>query len=152
MKNVLPDNLTIAPITDEASYQHTCNLIEHLMEIEAKEGSKEELQRIAYLDALSTLAEAYEARNFRFNQVELTLVQVIEQALDQLHLSKKDLAKLIGSNRMSEIFSGKRDLSMAQVRILNRQLHIPTDVLIFSKRSEPSKRVTRGAAKQRTET
>lgn len=89
---------------------------------------------IAYLDALATLVEAYEDKSFKFNQVELTLVQVIEEALEQLGLTKKDLAKMLGSNRVTEIFSGKRDLSMSQIRMLNQQLHIPTDILIYSKR------------------
>jgi antitoxin component HigA of HigAB toxin-antitoxin module len=41
---------------------------------------------------------------------------------------------MLGSNRVSELFNGKRDLSMAQVRILHQQLHIPTNLLVFSKR------------------
>jgi HTH-type transcriptional regulator / antitoxin HigA len=127
-------NLEIAPITDEASYQNACNLIEQLMDMEGDNESQSEPMRLAYLDALSTLVEAYEAKNFRFNQVELTLVQVIEQALEQLNISRKELGKMLGPNRVSEIFSGKRDLSMAQVRILSQELRIPTDVLIFCKR------------------
>lgn len=138
MKNDLLHNLQIAPITDEASYQNACDLIEALMDMGERENEGEESRRIAYLDALATLVEAYEAKNFNFNQVELTLMQVIEQALEQLNLTKKDLAKMLGSNRVSEIFSGKRDLSMAQVRILNRELHIPTDVLIYGKRRSRS--------------
>lgn len=49
-------------------------------------------------------------------------------------LTKKDLAKMLGANRVTGIFSGKRDLSMSQIRMLNQQLHIPTDILIYSKR------------------
>jgi HTH-type transcriptional regulator/antitoxin HigA len=133
MKNPVLEHIQIAPLTDEASYQNACDLIEKLMEVEGLEREEESL-RVAYLDALATLVEAYEAKNFKFNQVELTLVQVIEQALEQLDLTKKDLARMLGSNRVTELFSGKRDLSMAQVRVLSRQLHIPTDLLIFSKR------------------
>ncbi len=136
MKNNLLHAIKIAPITDETSYENACIPIENLMDMGELKDEGEELRRIAYLDALATLVEAYEAKNLKFNQVELTLIQVIEQALEQLHLLKKDLAKMLGSNRVSEIFSGKRDLSMAQVRILNRQLHISTDMLIYSKRTE----------------
>ena len=82
------------------------------------------------LDALTTLIEAYEAKHFQFNKIELTVVQVIEQTLEQLNLSKKDLSKILGSNRVSEIFSGKRDLSLAQIRILHKELRIPTDLLV----------------------
>ncbi|MCK6694391.1 MAG: helix-turn-helix domain-containing protein [Thermoanaerobaculia bacterium] len=54
--------------------------------------------------------------------------------MEQLGLTKKDLAKMLGANRVTGIFSGKRDLSMSQIRMLNQQLHIPTDILIYSKR------------------
>ncbi|MFN4254218.1 MAG: type II toxin-antitoxin system HigA family antitoxin [Saprospiraceae bacterium] len=134
MPNPALHHIQIAPLTDEASYQSACDLVETLMDMGELESPDEASQRLAYLDALATLIDAYEAKNFKFNQIELTLVQVIEQALEQLNLTKKDLAKMLGSNRVTEIFSGKRDLSMAQVRILSRQLHIPTDLLIFSKR------------------
>lgn len=123
----------ILPLTDEASYQKACDLIEQLMDMGEQNLPNEEDKRIAYLDMLSTLVEAYEAKHFAFNQVELTLIQVIEQALEQLNLTKKDLSKMLGSNRVTELFSGKRDLSMAQVRILHQYLRIPTDLLIFSK-------------------
>lgn len=134
MNNRWFHNIQIAPVVDEVSYQNACELIEQLMEMEKSQSQEEESRRIAYLDALATLVEAYEEKNFKFNQVEMTLVQVIEQALEQLRLTKKDLVQMLGSNRVSEIFSGKRDLSMAQVRVLNRRLHIPTDLLIYSKR------------------
>ncbi|MEQ1747389.1 MAG: helix-turn-helix domain-containing protein [Saprospiraceae bacterium] len=134
MKNTLLHKIEIAPITDEASYQNACDLIERLMDLSGLDNTEEEARRIAYLDALATLVEAYEMKNFQFNRVDLTLLQVIEQALEQLNLTKKDLAKMLGSNRVTEIFSGKRDLSMAQVRLLSQQLHIPTDILIHSKR------------------
>lgn len=135
MKNGAIKNIEITPIVDEVSYQEACDLIEQLMDMGELEEAAEEFRRIAYLDALATLAEAYESKNFKFNQVELTLVQVIEEALEQLGLSKKDLAKMLGSNRVTEIFSGKRDLSMSQIRTLNQKLHIPTDLLIYSKRA-----------------
>lgn len=134
MKNKMIGNIEIMPITDESAYQNACDLIEELMDMGELDNAGEESRRIAYLDALATLVEAYEAKNFKFNQVELTLVQVIEEALEQLGLTKKDLAKMLGSNRVTEIFSGKRDLSMSQIRMLNQQLHIPTDILIYSKR------------------
>ncbi len=133
-KFTLP-NIQIGPLTDEASYQNACAQIESLMDMGELKSPGEEAQRLAYLDALATLVEGYEAKNFKFNQTELTLLQVIEQALEQLNLTKKDLAKMLGSNRVTELFSGKRDLSMAQVRTLHHQLHIPTDMLIFSKRA-----------------
>ncbi len=135
MKNIQFTNLSILPITDEVSYQNACDTIEKLMDMGEQAQPQSEELRIAYLDALATLTEAYEMKHFSFHQIELTLTQIIEQALEQLHLTKRDLAKMLGSNRVTELFNGKRDLSMSQVRILHQQLHIPTDLLIFSKRA-----------------
>ena len=121
MKNNLLNRIQISPLTDEVSYQTACDLIEQLMDMDEQgRSNEEEAKRLAYLDTLATLVEAYEAKHFSFNQTDLTLTQIIEQALEQLNLTKKDLAKMLGSNRVSELFSGKRDLSMAQVRVLHQ--------------------------------
>ncbi|MFN0036197.1 MAG: type II toxin-antitoxin system HigA family antitoxin [Saprospiraceae bacterium] len=134
MKNNTFHHIEILPITDEATYQKNCDLIENLMDMGEQPQPEIEASRLAYLDALATLVEAFENKNFALNKTELTLVQIIEQALEQLNLTKTDLAKLLGSNRVTELFNGKRDLSMAQVRLLHQELKIPTDLLIFSKR------------------
>ncbi len=134
-KNLLR-NIEILPLTDDASYQKACDVIEGLMDMGEQTQSDDETSRLAYIDTLATLVEAYEQKHFAFNKTELTLVQIIEQALEQSNLTKKDLARMLGSNRVTELFSGKRDLSMAQVRVLHQQLRIPTDLLIFSKRAK----------------
>jgi HTH-type transcriptional regulator/antitoxin HigA len=52
-------------------------------------------------------------------------------------LHQKDLAKLLGSkSRASEILSGKRSLSLRQIKILYRKLGIPAEVLL--QESEPA--------------
>ncbi len=127
-------HIEILPLTDDVSYEKACALIEQLIDMGEQSDPNKEKSGLAYVDTLATLVEAYEQKNFAFNQTELTLIQIIEQALEQLNLTKKDLAKMLGSNRVTELFSGKRDLSMAQVRLLHEKLHIPTDLLIFSKR------------------
>jgi HTH-type transcriptional regulator/antitoxin HigA len=129
MKKFPSSKYPITPITDEATYKHFCDLVEELDDFTFEDASEEE-KKLAHIDALTTLIEAYEARHFQFNKLELTVTQVIEQALEQLNLTKKDLAKILGSNRVSEIFSGKRALSLAQIRTLHRELRIPTDVLL----------------------
>ena len=119
----------ITPITDEATYMRFCELVEELDDLTFEDQDEEE-KKFAHLDAITTLIEAYEMKHFQFNKIELTVIQVIEQTLEQLNLSKKDLSKILGSNRVSEIFSGKRDLSLAQIRTLHKALRIPTDLLI----------------------
>ena len=119
----------ITPITDEATYMRFCEWAEEISDLTFDDKAEEEKQ-FAYLDTLTTLIEAYEAKHFAFNKIELTLAQVIEQALEQLNWTRKDLGKILGSNRVSEIFNGKRQLSLAQIRTLHKELRIPTDILV----------------------
>lgn len=123
------EKYAITPITDEATYMRFCDWVEELDSLNFEDEAEEE-KKFAYLDTLTTLIVAYEEKHFKFNKIELTLVQVLEQALEQLNMNRKDLAKILGSNRVSEIFSGKRELSLAQIRTLHRELRIPTDLLV----------------------
>lgn len=96
----------ITPITDEAAYMRFCDWVEEIDGLHFDDEAEEE-KKNAYLDTLTTLILAYENKHFTFNKIELTLVQVLEQAMEQLNITRKDLAKILGSNRVSEIFSGK---------------------------------------------
>ena len=129
MKSFPISKYTLVPITDETTYLKYCDLLEELDDIEF-ENPIENDKKFAYLDAMTILIEAYQAKNFQFNKVELTLIEVIEQSLEQLNLSKKDLATMLGANRVSEIFSGKRQLTLNQIRKLHKELRIPTNILI----------------------
>jgi len=129
MKKFPSSKYPITPITDEDTYIRFCEWVETLDDVTFEDEAEEE-KKFAHLDALTILIEAYEAKHFQFNKIKLTLAQVIEQALEQLNLNRKDLAKILGSNRVSEIFSGKRQLSLAQIRKLHKELRIPTDILV----------------------
>jgi HTH-type transcriptional regulator / antitoxin HigA len=129
MKKFPSSKYTIIPITNEETYLRFCEWAEEISDLTFEDKKEEDIQ-IGYLDTITTLIEAYENKHFQFNKTELTLTQIIEQALDQLNLNKKDLAKILGSNRVSEIFSGKRQLSLSQIRKLHKELRIPTDILV----------------------
>ena len=96
-----------------------------LMQKDLKPNSKESDE----LEVLSILIEAYEKSKFQIeapNPVEAILFR-----LDQLGMSKKELSKLLGSrSRASEILKGKRKLSIAMIRKLNKQLGISAQILI----------------------
>lgn len=58
-------------------------------------------------------------------------VEAIKFRMDQSGLSIKDLEPIIGkSNRVYEVLSRKRPLTLAMIRWLHQRLGIPTDVLI----------------------
>lgn len=129
MKKFPISKYPITPITNEDIYMRFCDWSEEISDMEF-EDQKEQDRQFAHLDALVTLIQAYEAKNFEFSKIKLTLPQIIEQAMEQLNVDKKDLAKILGANRVSEIFSGKRQLSLNQIRTLHRELRIPTNILI----------------------
>jgi HTH-type transcriptional regulator/antitoxin HigA len=58
-------------------------------------------------------------------------VEAIKFRMDQSGLSVKDLEPIIGkSNRVYEVLSRKRPLTLAMIRRLHKSLGIPADVLI----------------------
>lgn len=129
MKKFPSSKYLITPIANEETYMQFCEWAEEISDMEFDD-SKEADKQFEHLDALTTLIEAYEMKNFEFNKIQLTVTEVIEQAMEQLNMNKKDLAKLLGSNRVSEIFSGKRQLSLNQIRTLHKELHIPVNILV----------------------
>ncbi len=81
------------------------------------------------LELLAKLVEDYERERFKFRHpdpVEAILFRMQEQGLRQ-----KDLAPILGGkNRVSEILSRKRPLTLRMVRALSESLRIPADFLI----------------------
>lgn len=81
------------------------------------------------LELLAKLVEDYEKERFKFERpdpVEAILFRMEEQGLRQ-----KDLAPILGGkNRVSEVLSRKRPLTLSMVRALSDALHIPTDLLV----------------------
>lgn len=81
------------------------------------------------LELLAKLVEDYEKERFRFarpDPIDAILYRMEEQGLRQ-----KDLAPMLGGkNRVSEILSRKRPLTISMVRALSDSLRIPADLLI----------------------
>ena len=111
-------------IKDEAAHTRALRRIEALMDAESltpEQGHE--------LDALATLVEAYEEKNFAIR--EASPIAVIEFMMDQRGLSRKDLLPMIGSRaRVSEVLSGKRPLTLAMIRALSNAWSISGDLLL----------------------
>lgn len=83
-------------------------------------------------DILSLLVEDYEKKNYPIEYPTDPIEAIIFRA-EQMGLTKKDLAKIIGyPSRVSEILSKKRKLTLAMIRKLNNELKIPLESLITS--------------------
>ena len=115
--------MEIKPIKTAADHAAALHEIDGLMsaELGTPEGDR--------LDVLATLVEAYEARNF---PMELpNPVDAIKFRMEQKGLTAKDLQPMIGrSNRVYEILSGTRPLTLAMILRLHEGLGIPAECLI----------------------
>ena len=73
--------------------------------------------------------EAYEDEHERMGPV--TPQEAVEFMLEQKGMTRAELTELMGGrSRVSEFFSGKRDLSKSQIEALHLHLGIPADVLL----------------------
>ena len=81
------------------------------------------------LDLLVTLVEAYERHHYPMDLPDP--VEAIRFEMDQKGLTPKDLEPMIGrSNRVYEILSRKRPLTLKMIWRLHRDLGIPAESLI----------------------
>ena len=117
--------MDIRPIHTEADYKATLKEISALMESDPDLGTPEGDR----LDILATLVQAYEAKHVPITAPDP--VEAIKFRMDQSGLSVKDLEPIIGkSNRVYEVLSRKRPLTLAMIRRLHKSLGIPAEVLI----------------------
>ncbi len=110
-------------IKNEKEYEDALDYIYSLMD--AEPGSPEEGE----LELFSLLVEVYEKEHY---PIELPdPIEAIKFRMDQEGLKRKDIAKYIGSpSRVSEVFNGKRSLSLSMIRSLHSGLNIPAEVLL----------------------
>jgi HTH-type transcriptional regulator/antitoxin HigA len=117
--------VNIRPIHTEADYQAALGDIAALMESDPAPGTPKGDR----LDILATLAQAYETRHFPIGAPDP--VEAIKFRMEQSGLTVKDLEPIIGrANRVYEVLSRKRPLTLAMIRRLHRSLGIPAEVLI----------------------
>lgn len=91
--------MNIKPIKTKKNYQETLKRIERIWD--ALPGTPESDE----LDILATLVEKYEEANYAI--AAPNPVEAIKFRMEQMGMDKKDLAKIIGANRVSELFSKK---------------------------------------------
>ena len=115
--------MNIRPIKTDSDYRAALKEIEDLMmaDPDTPEGEK--------LDVMVTLTEAYEAKHFPMDLPDP--VEAIKFEMERRGLTVKDLEPLIGkSNRVYEILSRKRSLTLKMIWKLHKGLGIPAESLI----------------------
>jgi HTH-type transcriptional regulator / antitoxin HigA len=89
--------------------------------IGSKEGDEAEL--------LALLIEDYEERMFPIDVPDP--IDAIKYRMEQQGLTKKDIGEILGfKSRVSDIFSGRRKLTLEMVRNLHEKLNIPLAALV----------------------
>jgi len=117
--------MKIKVIKTEQDYQESLKLVELLMSTDPNPDSTEGEQ----LSLLATLIQDYEENNI--SESFPGPVEAIKFRMEQMDLIPADLIPFIGSrSRVSEILSGKRQLTLEMVRSLEIGLGIPAKVLI----------------------
>ena len=117
--------MDIRPIHTTRDYKAALREISRLMLADPEPGTEAGDR----LDILATLVQAYEARRFPIDAPDP--VEAIRFRMEQSGLSVKDLEPLIGkSNRVYEVLSRKRPLTLAMIRRLHQGLGIPAEALI----------------------
>ena len=115
--------MDIAPIKTTRDYRRTLKEIEGLMS--AKRNTAEGDR----LDVLVTLVEAWERKRYPLDLPDP--VEAIRYHMEQGGLEPRDLIPFIGSrNRVHEVLSRKRPLTLAMIQRLHAGLGIPAESLI----------------------
>ena len=115
--------MEIKPIKTKADYRAALKEIETLMaaQLDTPDGER--------LDVLATLVEAYENKHYRLDLPDP--VEAIKFRMEQKGMTAKDLVPMIGRiNRVYEVLSRRRPLTLAMIQRLHSELGIPAESLI----------------------
>ena len=117
--------MDLFPIRNDCDHRRALDRFSSLADPEPEPGSAQE----ATLEALAILIDAYERKRFPIEEPDP--IDYLKWMIDQRDLSISDLVPFIGQpNRVYEVLSGKRGLSIQMIRRLHRGLGIPLEILI----------------------
>ncbi len=117
--------MNIHPIHTTADYKAALKRVSTLIDLDPARGTVEGDE----LEVLGTLVEAYESQHY---PIELPdPIEAIKFRMEQQGLKPKDLKPMIGElNRVYEVLSRKRPLSIGMIRRLNVGMGISAECLI----------------------
>lgn len=117
--------MKIKPIHSENDYKEALELASVFFDDEPELNSPEGNE----FDILLTLIESYEAKHFPIDVADP--IEAIKFRLEQAGKDIKDLTPLIGKmNRVYEVMSGTRPLSLRMIRHIHEELGVSAESLI----------------------
>ena len=119
--------LPLRPIRNDKELDRAIAVIDALLDRE-----KLTLAEQDYLDVLGNLVERYENAHDPINGDNLTEGQMLRFLIDQKDVTQADTARAtgIGESRISEVLSGKRQLTRAQIEKLAAYFHVSPAVFL----------------------
>ena len=113
----------VTQILSEEDYDHALTRMNEIFQAEI--GTPEGDER----DALFDLIEEYENEHYPIDPP--SVIGAIEFYMDQQGLTEDDLIPLIGSRqKVAEVLSGKRDITMSMAQALHKRLGISAETLL----------------------
>jgi HTH-type transcriptional regulator / antitoxin HigA len=113
----------LKPIRTRGEYKAALSVLERLFD------AKPDTIEGRFVEILALLIEKYEQSHFPIESP--TPIEAIKFRMEQLGWSNKELAVLLGGrNRVSEVLSKKRDLSLNMIRVLYKKMGVPAESLI----------------------
>jgi HTH-type transcriptional regulator/antitoxin HigA len=113
---------TLIVIQNDADHAEAKALVARLMHSDAEPDRARGL-------AQARLVELYEKT--RWPRKRPALRDLLAYLMDQHGLARADLIPILGTaSRVSEVLSGKRELSMTMIKRLRDRFHVPADLLI----------------------
>lgn len=117
--------MNIHPIRNDKDYKAALRELSAYFDNEPSPGTEEGDR----FEILATLVESYEAKHFPIEAPDP--IEAIRFRMEQGGLTVKDLVPSIGQpNRVYEVLSRKRGLTLEMIRNLHRNLGIPAESLI----------------------
>ena len=121
----MEEKMEIRPIRTDDDYRATLKEVSVLVDLDPEIGTAEGDR----LDVLTTLLQAYENKHFPIEAPDP--IEAIKFRMDQQGLDVADLVPMIGQkNRVYEVLTRKRPLSLSMIRKLHDGLGIPAEALI----------------------
>ena len=117
--------MEIKAIRTEADYRAALQEVSALIDLDPAVDSPDGER----LEVMGALVQAYEAKHYPIDPPDP--IEAIKFRMDQAGMTVKDLVPYIGSlNRVYEVLSYKRPLSLNMIRRLSEGMRIPAEVLI----------------------
>jgi HTH-type transcriptional regulator/antitoxin HigA len=120
--------MNVKVIKNRSEYDAALERVIELMDRNPSPGSEEENT----LELLLLVIRDYEQKVIE--PIGVDSIEAIKFRMDQMQITRKELVPFIGSmSKVSEILSGKRNLSLTMIRKLHQGLGIPLESLLVVK-------------------